>query len=160
MKTKWIKTVDFNFDKHTDFECYIFMDSKVHKGKFSNRSFTFNYGSCGRLHPSHVMKITIPKKPKVCYENETIYSKKEFEGFTHRFIVKLTIDDDFHNDTNIHLYSNSDSYEKLEEFINVKKVDKVVAFNIIHRASKAQDDMANKLIEETLSDIHHLNANR
>ena len=51
---------------------------------------------------------------------ETKYFKEQFEGYTHRFIVKLKIDNDWRNDKNIHIYSNSDSYQKLEDFINKK----------------------------------------
>jgi hypothetical protein len=79
---------------------------------------------------------------------EIKYSKKEFEGFTHRFIVRLKVDNDFRNDTNVTLYSNSDSYQKLEDFINEKKSDKVIAFNIEHRASKEQDEMSSKFLDE------------
>lgn len=84
---------------------------------------------------------------------ETKYSKEQFEGFTHRFIVKLKVDNDWRNDTNIHLYSNSDSYQNLQDFVNAKKSEKVIAFDIIHRATKEQDEMAYKLIDETLSGI-------
>lgn len=90
---------------------------------------------------------------KILELNGYKYSRKEFEGYTHRFIVKLKIDNDWRNDTNLHLYSNSDSYQKLEDFINEKKSDKVIAFEIIHRATKEQDEMATKLIEETLKDL-------
>ena len=55
---------------------------------------------------------------------ETKYSKEQFEGFTNRFIVRLKIDNDWRNDINTHLYSNSDSYQKLEDFINEKKSEK------------------------------------
>ena len=71
---------------------------------------------------------------------ETKYSKKQFEGFTHRFIVKMKVDEDWRNDTNVTIYSNSDSYLRLENFINEKKSDKVVSFIIEHRASKEQDE--------------------
>lgn len=63
MKAKWVKTADFKFGDDDDFECFIFMDSRVVKAKFSNGGFTFKYGICGRLHPSHVMKIKTPKPP-------------------------------------------------------------------------------------------------
>jgi hypothetical protein len=82
---------------------------------------------------------------------ETKYSKTEFEGFTHRFIVQLQTGEPY--DSNIDIYSNSDSYQKLEYFINEKKSDKVMAFKIIHRASKEQDEMSSKLIDETLKNI-------
>jgi hypothetical protein len=79
---------------------------------------------------------------------EIKYSKEEFEGFTHRFIVRLKVDNDFRNDTNVTLYSNSDSYQKLEDFINEKKSEKVIAFTIEHRASKEQDEMSSKFLDE------------
>lgn len=83
---------------------------------------------------------------------EAKYSKEQFEGFTHRFIVKFKVDEDWRNYTNITLYSNSDSYQKLEDFINAKKSDKVLSFKIEHRASKEQDKMAAKFIDEMLAD--------
>jgi hypothetical protein len=79
---------------------------------------------------------------------EIKYSKEEFEGYTHRFIVKMKVDEDRRNDTNITLYSNSDSYQKLEDFINEKKSNKVIAFIIEHRASKEQDEMSSKFLDE------------
>ena len=84
---------------------------------------------------------------------ETKYSKTEFEGFTHRFIVKMKVDNDWRNDTNVTIYSNSDSYQKLEDFINEKKSDKVVSFIIEHRASKEQDEMSAKFIDEVLGSL-------
>jgi hypothetical protein len=84
---------------------------------------------------------------------ETKYSKTEFDGFTHRFIVKIKVDNDWRNDTNITIYSNSDSYQKLEDFINEKKSDKVVSFSIEHRASKEQDEMSAKFIDEVLGSL-------
>lgn len=81
---------------------------------------------------------------------ETKYSKEQFEGFTHRFIVKFKVDEDCRNDTNITLYSNSYSYQELEDFINAKKSDKVLSFKIEHRASKEQDEIYSKFIYEML----------
>lgn len=79
---------------------------------------------------------------------ETIYSKQQFDGYTHRFIVTLSVDDDWRNDVNMTIYSNSDSYDELNEFINSKKTEKVVSFVIVHRASKEQDEMASRFIED------------
>lgn len=81
---------------------------------------------------------------------ELKYSKKEFEGYTHRFIVKLSVDDDWRNDHNITVYSNSDDFQNLEDFINRKKSDKVISFRIEHRATKEQDELTAKFIEATL----------
>jgi hypothetical protein len=83
---------------------------------------------------------------------ETKYSKEQFEGFTHRFIVKFKVDEDWRNDTNITLYSNSGSYQKLEDFLNAKKLDKVVLFSIEHRSSKEQDELESKFLDEILAE--------
>lgn len=82
---------------------------------------------------------------------KTQYSRKEFEGYTHRFIVEFNTGEP--HQSKLDIYSNSDSYKQLDDFINEKKSAKVVSFNIIHRASKEQDEMATKLIEETLKGI-------
>lgn len=76
-----------------------------------------------------------------------------FEGFTHRFIVKMKVDNDWRNDTNVTIYSNSDSYQKLEAFINEKKSDKVISFEIIHRATKEQDERSAEFIDEVLAGL-------
>lgn len=84
---------------------------------------------------------------------ETKYSKEQFEGFTHRFIVRMKVDSDWCNDTSLTLYSNSDSYQDLEDFINDKKSEKVASFEIIHRASKEQDERTSEFIDEVLNEI-------
>lgn len=87
---------------------------------------------------------------------ETKYSKTEFEGFTHRFIVQFE-SDRFESDqpyrSNLNVYSNSDSYQNLEDFLNKNKSEKVLSFKVIHRTSKEQDEITSKFIEETLNDI-------
>jgi len=83
---------------------------------------------------------------------EIKYSKEQFEGYTHRFIVKMKVEEDWRNDTNVTIYSNSDSYQKLEDFINKKKSDKVIDVKIEHRASKEQDEMSSKFLNEFLND--------
>lgn len=77
---------------------------------------------------------------------ETKYSKEQFDGFTHRFIVAFITDEP--HTSNLTLYSNSDSYQKLEDFVNEKKSEKVKSFQIIHRASKEQDEAAAEFIDE------------
>jgi len=70
MKSKWIKTDIFNFEKHTEFDCYIFMELKVVKAKYERGCFSFKNGFCGKKRPSHVMKISSPKWPKIPYQNK------------------------------------------------------------------------------------------
>ena len=81
------------------------------------------------------------------------YSKKEFEGFTHRFIVKMKVDDDWRNDVSITLYSDSCSYISLARLIEDKKSKKVTGFDIIHRATKEQDERASEFIDEVLANL-------
>ncbi len=82
---------------------------------------------------------------------ETKYSKTEFEGFTHRFIIKFETGEPY--SSNLTLYSNSDSYQELEDFVNTKKTAKVISFSIVHRASKEQDEITSQFLDETLNDI-------
>lgn len=79
---------------------------------------------------------------------EAKYSKEQFEGFTHRFIVELRVDNNCRNGIPIDIYSDSDDLKKLNCFINEKKSAKVIDFYIIHRATKQQDEISSKLIAE------------
>lgn len=82
---------------------------------------------------------------------ETKYSRTEFDGYTHRFTVKFKTGEPHH--TNLDIYSNSDSYKELEEFINKNKKKKIISFKIVHRSSKEQDDRISELLDETLKGI-------
>ena len=82
---------------------------------------------------------------------ERKYSKTKFEGFSHRFKVQFETGEPHFS--NLDIYSNSNSYQELEDFINNKKSKKVLSFKIVHKASKEQDEMSAKLIDETLNGI-------
>ncbi len=84
---------------------------------------------------------------------ELKYSKKKFNGYTHRFIVKISIDEDWRNDINLTLYSNSESYKDLLDFIEKNKTAKVKDYKIEHRSSKEQDEHSAKFIDEMLKDM-------
>lgn len=77
---------------------------------------------------------------------ETKYSQIKFDGYTHRFIVESEIGEPY--SSRLTIYSNSDSYNELDEFLNKNKKEKVISFNIVHRASKEQDEATAKFIEE------------
>lgn len=81
---------------------------------------------------------------------ESKYTRKEFDGYTHRFIVEFRADE---GSVHLHLYSNSGKLQELEDFINEKKTVKVLSFCIIHRATKEQDELTAKFIDETLKDL-------
>jgi len=78
------------------------------------------------------------------------YSREKFDGYTYRFIVVFKVEGML--DTNLTIYSNSDSYLNLEDFIELKKSSKVRDFEIIYRCTKEQDEIATQMIEETLKD--------
>jgi hypothetical protein len=84
---------------------------------------------------------------------DAIYSKEQFEGYTHRFIVRLEVDEDWQNAVNVTIYSNSSSYIQLEELIKAKKSSRVVSFVIEHRVSKEQDELNSKFIDEVLNSL-------
>lgn len=81
---------------------------------------------------------------------ETKYSKRPFDGYTHRFIVRFSVDDDCSNDTSIEIYTNDGSYDNLKVYIDEHKSQKVTHFEIILRSTKEQDEWASKFIEEVI----------
>jgi len=84
---------------------------------------------------------------------EIKYSRKKFDGYTNRFVVRFKVDNNFMNDSIIHIYSNSDSFTELANIINEKKSERVKGFIVEHRATKESDDLNGKFIEEFLKDL-------
>ena len=81
---------------------------------------------------------------------DTKYSRTEFDGYTHRFIVRFSVDDDYRSDISINIYSNNGDTQDLIDFINIKRTDRVESYTIEHKATKEQDDMASEFINEWL----------
>ena len=80
------------------------------------------------------------------------YSRKPFKKYTHRFKVEFVLNDNCKSTTNMDIYSDSGSYDDLEKHISRNKSEKVLSFNIFHRASKEQDDAVSKMLDEFLKD--------
>lgn len=80
---------------------------------------------------------------------EIKYSRKEFEGYTHRFIVQFDTGGPHYN--NLNIYSNSDDIRCLEAFIKEHKSERVKSFEIIHCASIQQDEASARLIDEIIN---------
>ena len=70
-----------------------------------------------------------------------IYAKQPFDGYTHRFIVQFDNCEPHGKGISLHLYSNNGSPDALTAFINENKKDDLVAFSIIHCATKEHDDV-------------------
>ena len=79
---------------------------------------------------------------------EPKYSRKQFDGYTHRFIVSFSYGKIVET-SNMNIYSNSSSYMELHNFIEKNKSEKVFLFNIEHRSTKEADER----ISEFISDI-------
>lgn len=77
---------------------------------------------------------------------ETRFSREQFDGYTHRFIVEFEIGKT--HQPSLQIYTNTNSYQELDNFINEKKTDKVKNFTIVHRSSKEQDDMITEFLNE------------
>ena len=85
-------------------------------------------------------------------QTETKYSKQQFEGYTHRFIITfVTKCEPYYSRMTI--YSNNGSDMEMKDFIETKKTEKVIAFEISHKASKEQDELDSKFIDEVLNNI-------
>ena len=82
------------------------------------------------------------------------YSRKEFDGFTHRFIVRVSVDEDWRNDSSLTIYSNSESKFELGIFLCKNKSAKVKSFEIVHSTTKEQDEAAAIFIEESLKELN------
>lgn len=83
----------------------------------------------------------------------TKYSREKFDGYTHRFIVKFKVSDDWREDESVHIYSDSGSKDELNKFIREKKKPRVISFDIVHVATKEQDEATSEFLEEFLKDI-------
>lgn len=90
-------------------------------------------------------------KHKINEFNGNKYSRSRFDGYTHRF--KVEFETGLIHTASMDIYTDTDSREAVSSFIDSVKTKKVISFKIIHVASKEQDDLTAKLIEETLKDL-------
>jgi hypothetical protein len=87
----------------------------------------------------------------------TKYKKEPFEDYSHRFVIQFELKENYKMNeshfSTLSLYSDSESEEELNNFIQEKKSDKVISWEVVHRASKEQDKLTSEFIDETLKDI-------
>jgi len=81
------------------------------------------------------------------------YSRKPFEGYTHRFQVDFITGCTVSDYTKLDIYSDCDSFEALDNFITANKKERVRSFEILYRSSKAQDEANRKFIDEVLANL-------
>lgn len=79
------------------------------------------------------------------------YSKESFLGY--RMRVKLKIIDIHGEEYQFDIYTTQTNLDRIRDDLSGITTDKVKIFEIIHHATKEQDDAASKIINETLKDI-------
>lgn len=78
------------------------------------------------------------------------YSQTSFDDYYYR--VKLTVVTVDDKESNIDIYTTETNRGVVERVLDESFNDKVRSFNCVHWATKEQDDIASKFIDETLKD--------
>jgi hypothetical protein len=81
------------------------------------------------------------------------YSREQFDGYTYRAKFRLSVSDDWREDTNIDIYTDNPNKIDVLKVVSSKKTEKVKLFSMEHWTTKEQDDLTAQFIEETLKDI-------
>jgi hypothetical protein len=81
------------------------------------------------------------------------YSREQFEGYKFRSIFRLSIDEDWRNDTMVHIYTDNPNKEEVKTVINSRKKETVTSCAMEHWTTKEQDDLSSELIDEVLKGI-------
>lgn len=85
------------------------------------------------------------------YVNGQYWSLERFDGYKYRFKIEFETGEEYTH--NLDIYTTEIDREKMNEWVESKKTKRVESFKIIHVASKKQDDLTAKFIDETLKDI-------
>lgn len=78
------------------------------------------------------------------------YSQTSFDDYYWR--VKIELRTDNNEEHNVDIYTTETSKVKIGEVLRDVIVSKLVTFEIVHWATKEQDDMASKFIDEAFKD--------
>lgn len=87
--------------------------------------------------------------------NGHIYSREEFKEYKFRSIFKLSVDDDWRNDTNITVYTDNTDKDKVFKIVNSLTSRKVISCTMEYWVSKEQEELTAKFIEEDLQDLYY-----
>lgn len=82
------------------------------------------------------------------------YSKEKFDGYKMRYVVEFCIMDENNKPDKITspIYSTDEDMERVDNLLLDRRKPNVCSITIVHRASKEQDELSAKFIEETLKD--------
>lgn len=87
------------------------------------------------------------------------YSREKFDGYEYRAVVEISYTRKgegikvFNQQSRFDIYTDETNREKAERELQSRGKDNVNWIEIVHWASKGQDDLAAKLIDETLKDL-------
>ena len=89
---------------------------------------------------------------KILEENGYKYSREEFEGYTHRAKFSFDVEGEDY-ESNIDIYTDSSDKDEVFNVIFNRKRDNVIFMDIINWATKEQDELTAKFIEETIKKL-------
>lgn len=82
------------------------------------------------------------------------YSKEAFDGYRYRAVVEIGFRNQGEfNYTRMDVYTDQVNRERVEEELRRRAKPIVISVQVKHWASKEQDEMAAKFIDETLKDL-------
>lgn len=91
------------------------------------------------------------KEQKILELHGFKYSREELENYKFRFIVLAkTVDNSEHK---IDVYTTNPDIESAYYVLLSRKTEKVASLEIIHHATKEQDDAASKFIDEIIDKL-------
>jgi hypothetical protein len=89
---------------------------------------------------------------KILELNGFKYSRKQFEGYTHRLKFELDVVNQEWK-SNIDIYTNNEDKRSVYNVISELTTDKVKNLELVNWTTKEQDDLDVQFLEETLKDL-------
>jgi hypothetical protein len=90
---------------------------------------------------------------KILEVNGFKYSREEFKGYKIRTIFNLRVNNDWRDDTKVHIYTDNTNREEVVRVVNSKTKDKVIEVILEHWTTKEQDEATSLFLDEFLKDI-------
>lgn len=80
------------------------------------------------------------------------YSQKQFDEYKFRTMFRLKQSNDWREDNVVTVYTDNPNKEEVSKVIASRLSEKVISYEMEHWATKEQDELASKFIDETLKD--------
>ena len=81
------------------------------------------------------------------------YDEKSFDDYHWRVKIELETEGNMGLKYNVDIYTTETDKTKIEEVLRNRVVSNVVKFEIVHWATKEQDDLTSEFVNETLEDL-------